>query len=293
MNEARILLFGKRGQVGWELERTLAPLGTVLAVGRAEADLTDGGKLAGLVADVRPSLIINAAAYTAVDRAESEPELARQINAVAPGVLAAAADKAGAWLIHFSTDYVFDGTRRRPYVETDLPNPLGVYGRTKLAGEQAVQAAVQRHLIFRLSWVYALRGHNFLLTMQRLAREHAELRVVNDQFGAPTWSRVIAEAVTAVAQRLLAGEASGDLPGIYHLACAGQTSWHGFASRIVERMPASARRARAVIPIATTEYPTPAQRPAWSVLDCSKLQRTFGIQLPDWEAALQRALEQP
>lgn len=290
MNAPRILLIGKNGQVGWELERALASLGTVLAVGRSEVDVTDAARLADFVAQVKPALIINAAAYTAVDRAESEPELAHQINAVAPGVLATAAQRVGAWLIHFSTDYVFDGTKRSPYLETDATNPLGVYGRTKLAGELAVAAAGGRHLIFRLSWVYGLRGHNFLLTMQRLARERAELSVVNDQFGSPTWSRAIAEAVTPITQRLLTGEASDNMSGVYHLACAGQTSWHDFASRIVEQLPESERKARTVIPIPTAEYPTPAKRPAWSVLDCSKLQRTFGIQLPHWEPTLQRAI---
>lgn len=290
MNKPRILVLGRNGQVGWELPRSLAPLGEVVAVGRPEVDLADRRKLVRLVADVRPSMVINAAAYTAVDRAESESELAHSINAVAPGVLAEAARQIGAWFIHFSTDYVFDGTKRSPYVETDTTNPLGVYGRTKLVGERAVQAVGGRHLIFRLSWVYGLRGHNFLLTMQRLAREREELRVVSDQFGAPTWSGLVADAMVPVAERLLAGDAASDLTGVYHLACAGQTSWHGFASRIIERMPESERKARTVTPIATADYPSPAKRPACSVFDCSKLHRTFGIQLPDWEAGLRLAL---
>lgn len=290
MNEARILLFGKDGQVGWELERALAPLGKVLAVGRAEADLADASRLADLVVQVKPALVINAAAYTAVDRAESEPELANQINAVAPGVLAAAAHNVGAWLIHFSTDYVFDGAKRTPYLETDPTNPLGVYGRTKLAGERAVDAVGGRYLIFRLGWIYGLRGHNFLLTMQRQARERAELRVVNDQFGSPTWSRVIAEAMTPVTRRLLMGDAPDNLKGVYHLTCAGQTSWHGFASRIVDQMPESERVTRTVTSIATTDYVTAARRPAWSVLDCSRFQNQFGLRLPEWEETLERAL---
>ena len=291
MNERPILVLGKSGQVGWELQRTLAPLGNVIAVGRQEMDLADSDKLVRLVADLKPSLIFNAAAYTAVDRAESEPHLARAINAVAPGVLAEAADKVGAWLIHFSTDYVFDGAQRRPYLETDAPNPLGVYGQTKLAGERAVQAAGGRHLIFRLSWLYGTRGHNFLLTMQRLARERAELRVVNDQIGAPTWARVIAQALVPVTERLLAGEASGGVEGVYHLACAGQTSWHGFASRIIEQIPEMQRKARTVTPVTTADYPTPARRPAWSVLDCARFENRFGLRLPEWGLALQRALE--
>lgn len=290
MNTARILLLGKNGQVGGELERALAPLGMVLAMGRAEADFTDIRRLEELVARVKPALVINAAAYTDVDRAESEPELAHQINAAAPGVLAAAAHRAGAWLIHFSTDYVFDGLMRSPYSETDVTNPLGVYGRTKLDGEHAVQAVGGRHLIFRLSWVYGQRGHNFLLTMQRLARESSELRVVNDQFGAPTWSRVIAEAVAPISQRILVGEIQNTLGGTYHLSCAGQTSWYEFASRIIAQMPESERQARKVIPIPSSEYLTPAKRPPWSVLDCSKFERVFGVSLPDWERALQRAL---
>lgn len=290
MKGARILLLGKNGQVGWELDRLLAPLGSVLAVGRTEADLTNPRRLTDLVMEVKPALVINAAAYTAVDRAESEPELARQINAIAPGVLAAAAHRVGAWLIHFSTDYVFDGLKRRPYLESDATNPLSVYGRTKLAGERAVQTEGPRHLIFRLSWVYGLRGQNFLLTMRRLARERSELRVVNDQFGAPTWSRAIAEAVTQIAQQLIAGEIPNHLGGIYHLACGGQTSWHDFAARIIDQMPESERKVRDVISIPTADYPTPAQRPAWSVLDCTKLEHTFGVRLPDWESTLQRAL---
>ena len=291
MNERRILVLGKNGQVGWELLRTLALLGDMVAVGRQEVDLTDADKLARLVADLKPFLVVNAAAYTAVDRAESEPQLAHTINAVAPAVLASAARKTGAWLIHFSTDYVFDGAKGCPYLETDVPNPLGVYGRTKLEGERAVQAAGGRYLIFRLGWVYGLRGHNFLLTMQRLAREREELRVVNDQFGAPTWSRLVAEAMVPILRRLLGGDVASDVDGIFHLTCAGQTSWHGFASRIVERMPESERKARMVTPIATADYPTPAQRPSWSVLDCAKVQRTFGVRLPQWEHALELALE--
>jgi len=290
MNPPRILLLGKNGQVGWELERALARFGTVLAYGRVEADLTNASRLTELVTEVKPDLVINAAAYTAVDRAEPERDLAQQINGIAPGTLAAATHKVGAWFIHFSTDYVFDGTKRSPYLETDVTNPLGVYGRTKLSGESAVKAVGGRHLIFRLSRVYGLRGQNFLLTMQRLARERTELRVVNDQFGSPTWSRAIAEAMTPIAQCLLTGDASDTLTGVYHLACAGQTSWHGFASSIVEQMPEVERKAQLVVPISTADYPTPAKRPAYSVLDRSQLERTFGIQLPDWESTLHRAL---
>ncbi|HEU5068904.1 MAG TPA: dTDP-4-dehydrorhamnose reductase [Verrucomicrobiae bacterium] len=291
MNAPRILLIGKNGQVGWELRRALAPLGSLKVVGREEADLADADVLTSLVAELKPALVINTAAYTAVDRAESEPELAHQINGVAPGVLAEAARQAGAWMIHFSTDYVFDGTKQGPYFESNPTNPLNVYGQSKLEGELAVRAAGERHLIFRLCWVYATRGRNFLLTMQRLARERDALKVVNDQRGTPTWARAIAEAVAPIAHGLLTSPRWEGAGGTYHLACAGETTWHGFASRIVELMPAEQRRAREVMAIPTTEYPTPAKRPANSVLDCALLQQTFGIRLPDWDAALQLALE--
>jgi dTDP-4-dehydrorhamnose reductase len=291
MNPPCILLLGKNGQVGWELRRTLAPLGRVVAVDYPEVDFADAAALTRLVADLKPALVVNAAAYTAVDRAESEPDRAHQINAVAPGVLAEAACRADAWFIHFSTDYVFDGAKRTPYVETDAPNPLGVYGRSKLAGDQAVQASGARHLIFRLCWVYGARGQNFMLTIQRLARERELLRVVNDQFGTPTWSRAIAEAVSPISHRVLNDAAMVGAGGVYHLACAGATSWHGFASRIVELMPEAQRKAREVQGIPTSEYPTSTRRPASSVLDCSRLQRTFGIQLPDWEDALRLVVE--
>lgn len=290
MNERCILVLGKDGQVGGELCRSLAPFGNIVAMGRHEVDLAETDKLARLVADIKPQVVFNAAAYTAVDRAESEPEEAHKINAIAPGVLAEAAGKVGAWFIHFSTDYVFDGALRRLYLESDAPNPLNVYGQSKLAGERAVQAAGGRHLIFRLSWVYGTRGNNFLLTLQRLARERDTLQVVNDQIGAPTWSRLIAEAMAQLSQRLLSRNVPDDVAGLYHLACGGQTSWHGFASRIMEQMPASQRRVRAITPISTAEYPTPARRPAWSVLDCSKVERVFDLRLPHWEDALRRVL---
>jgi dTDP-4-dehydrorhamnose reductase len=289
----RILLIGKNGQVGWELRRTLAPLARVLAVDFPEIDLTDAHAARRLVLDARPQVVLNAAAYTAVDKAESDSETARRINAVAPGVLAEAAKQAGAWMVHYSTDYVFDGTKRAPYVETDAPNPLGVYGRTKLAGDEAVRAAGGNHLIFRLCWVYGARGQNFLLTMQRLARERETLRVVNDQWGCPTWSRLIAEATTLALQQVLAAPEADALTGTYHLAAGGSASWHTFASRIVELLPAGARRCREVVAITTAEYPTPARRPAYSVLDCGKLQKTFGLRLPEWEAGLRLVLDHP
>lgn len=291
MERPHILLIGKNGQVGWELCRTLAPLARLTALGRPEIDLTEPAATRALVRQTRPDLVLNAAAYTAVDRAESDAETAHRINAVAPGALSEAAREVGAWIIHFSTDYVFDGAKREPYVETDAPNPLGVYGRTKLAGDEAVRAANPRHLIFRLCWVYGTRGQNFLLTIRRLARERETLRVVSDQFGCPTWSRLIAEAVALALRQVLTDADAARFAGTYHLAAGGHTNWHTFASRIVELMPPSERRCREVQAISTAEYPTPARRPAWSVLDCGKLKRTFGLELPDWEEGLRLAVE--
>jgi dTDP-4-dehydrorhamnose reductase len=287
------LLIGKNGQVGWELRRTLAPLAEVVAVDYPEINLTDTPALRQFVAGTRPAMVVNAAAYTAVDKAETEPELCRQVNAVAPGVLAEAAKKAGALMVHYSTDYIFDGAKTSPYVETDAPNPMGAYGRSKLEGDRAVKASGADHLIFRLCWVYGARGQNFMLTMQRLARERETLRVVGDQFGCPTWSRMIAETTALALKQVLAGADGSGFNGEYHLAASGQTNWHAFASRIIEWMPEAERKCRAVEKIATPEYPTPARRPAYSVLDCGKLQKTFGLRLPDWEASLRQVLDKP
>jgi dTDP-4-dehydrorhamnose reductase len=287
----KILLLGKNGQVGWELQRTLAPLAQVTAVDYPEINFTDTAGLRALIAGNKPSVVVNAAAYTAVDKAESEPELCRQINAVAPGVLAQAAKKAGALMVHYSTDYIFDGTKTSPYVETDAPNPLGAYGRSKLEGDQALKASGVDHLIFRLCWVYGARGQNFMLTMQRLAREREKLRVVGDQFGCPTWSRMIAAATALVLRQVLAGADRSAFNGEYHLAAGGQTNWHEFAARIIELMPETERKCRAVEKITTPEYPLPARRPAYSVLDCGKLRKTFGLQLPDWQVSLRQVLD--
>ncbi|MGA4643125.1 dTDP-4-dehydrorhamnose reductase [Limisphaera sp. 4302-co] len=286
----RILLLGHRGQVGWELRRALAPLGEVHAWDHPELDLADGEMLERVVRQVAPAIIVNAAAYTAVDRAESEPERARQVNALAPERLARLARDTGTWLVHYSTDYVYDGRQQRPYVETDPTGPLNTYGRTKLEGDQAVQASGCAHLIFRLCWVYGMRGNNFLLTMLRLARERETLRVVADQIGSPTWCRLIAEATALALQQVLVQPDPERWSGVYHLRCAGETSWYEFARRIVETVPAGERKCREVIPIRTEEYPTPARRPAWSVLSCEKLERTFGLALPHWETALRLAL---
>ena len=289
----KILLLGKNGQVGWELRRTLAPLAPVTAVDYPEINFTDAAGLRALVAATAPSVVVNAAAYTAVDKAESEPELCRQINAVAPGVLAEMAGKAGALMVHYSTDYIFDGTKPLPYVETDAPNPLSAYGRSKLEGDQAVKASGADHLIFRLCWVYGTRGQNFMLTIQRLAREREKLRVVGDQFGCPTWSRMIAEATALALKQVLAGADRSGFNGEYHVAAGGQANWHEFASRIIELMPEAERKCRTVEKITTPDYPLPARRPANSVLDCGKLQKSFGLRLPDWEASLRQVLDQP
>lgn len=289
----KILLLGKNGQVGWELRRTLSPLAEVTAVDYPEVNFTDPPALRRLVAETHPDVVVNAAAYTAVDKAETEPDLCRQINAVAPGILAEEAKKAGALMVHYSTDYIFDGTKSSPYVETDAPNPLGVYGRSKLEGDRAVKASGADHLIFRLCWVYGARGQNFMLTMQRLAREREKLRVVGDQFGCPTWSRMIAETTALAIKQTLAVADRVASNGEYHLAAGGHTSWQGFASRIIELMPETERKCRVVEKIATSDYPLPAKRPAYSILDCGKLQKTFGLRLPDWETSLRQVLDKP
>ena len=289
----KILLIGKNGQVGWELRRTLAPLADVVAVDYPEINFTDTLALRQFVVATHPNVVVNAAAYTAVDKAETETELCRKINAVAPGILAGEAKKLGALMVHYSTDYIFDGTKTSPYVETDAPNPLGAYGRTKLEGDRAVTTSGADHLIFRLCWVYGARGQNFMLTMQRLAREREKLRVVGDQFGCPTWSRMIAEATALAVKQVLAGADRSAHNGEYHLAASGQANWHEFASRIIEWMPEAERKCRTVEKITTAEYPTPAKRPAYSVLDCGKLQKTFGLRLPDWETSLRQVLDKP
>ena len=282
---ARILLIGGNGQVGHELTRTLAPLGEVIATDRAALDLTDESAIRALVRQLRPGFIVNAAAYTAVDKAESESELAFAINARAPGVLAQEAAALGAWLIHYSTDYVFAGDRPQgAYLETDPTAPMNVYGRSKLAGEEAIAAVGGAHLILRTSWVYGAHGANFVKTILRLAREREKLSIVADQIGAPTSSPLIAEA-TAQLIRQLPDDGEDALGGIYHLQSAGEASWHEFAAAIVERLrgvDAQTVRCREVLPIPASAYPTPARRPANSRLDCGKIARTFGLRLPRW-----------
>lgn len=291
MQPPRILLIGKIGQVGWELRRTLAPMAQVACVDYPEIDLTTGDSIRRWVHETRPNIVINAAAYTAVDKAESEPDKAMKINGVAPGILAEEAKKLGALLVHYSTDYVFDGAKTEPYVETDAPNPLGAYGRTKLAGDEAVRAIGGAHLIFRLCWVYGVRGQNFMLTMMRLAREREKLRVVGDQVGCPTWSRMIAETTALALKQVVAAPDPAAFTGTYHLASSGVTSWHGFADAIIKLMPADGKKCTQVEAISTAEYPTPTKRPAYSVLSCDKLERVFGLRLPHWEDSLKQVLE--
>jgi dTDP-4-dehydrorhamnose reductase len=293
MDQPRILVIGRIGQVGWELRRTLAPLGVLICIDYPEIDLTNADSARKWVRETKPALVINAAAYTAVDKAESESERCHQINGVAPGILAEEAKKLGALMVHYSTDYVYDGSKTEPYVETDAPNPLGSYGRAKLAGDQAIIASGAEYLIFRLCWVYGARGQNFMLTMMRLAREREKLRIVNDQTGCPTWSRMIAGTTALALKQVPASPERARFKGIYHLAASGQTTWHGFAEAIIGSMPEVDRRCRTIEAITTAEYPTPARRPAYSVLSCEKLLRTFGLQLPDWQESLNQVLEKP
>ncbi|MDH3229150.1 MAG: dTDP-4-dehydrorhamnose reductase [Alphaproteobacteria bacterium] len=291
-----ILLFGGNGQVGWELRRTLAPLGDVRALERADVDLVDHDALRRLVREAAPSLIVNAAAYTAVDRAEEDAALAHAVNAEAPRILAEEAKRLNGGLVHFSTDYVFDGSASRPYRETDAPSPVNVYGKSKQAGEAAIEDTGCAHLILRTSWVYSMRGANFLLTVRRLAAELEELRIVGDQRGAPTWARAIAEATALLLARCSAPSGIGDLReqgGLYHLTASGEASWHGFAVAVVDWMRATGQpvRCKRILDIPTRDYPTPAKRPANSLLDGSKLREAFGIAIPDWREQLTLCLE--
>jgi dTDP-4-dehydrorhamnose reductase len=286
----KVLITGANGQVGWELQRALAPLGEVMALGHAQLDLANADAIRQALRHAAPDLIVNAAAYTAVDRAEDEPALAQAVNGDAPGILAEEAQRLHAALVHYSTDYVFDGAKGAPYEEIDAPHALSVYGKTKLAGEKAIAAVDCAHLILRTSWVYGARGKNFLLTMQRLAREREELRVVDDQIGAPTWSRMLAEATGLILGQCLhkgrVAERLRDKGGLYHLSAAGQTSWFGFASAIVQQGEKPPR----MTPITTADYPLPAARPAYSVLSNDKIARHFGIRLPDWQHGLAQCL---
>ncbi len=289
----RILLLGKNGQVGWELHRSLAPLGAVTALDFPEVDFADIDGLRAVVRQHDPQLIINAAAYTAVDQAEQEPDKAMAINAIAPGVLAQEARRLNAGLVHYSTDYVFDGTKRDPYTEEDVPHPINVYGESKLTGDRAVEAVGGAYLILRTSWVYGGRGRNFLLTVRRLAREQQVLRVVDDQVGSPTWCRFLAEATAQIVGSLVGDGSDPIAPGIsarrgvYNLSAEGQTTWYGFAQAILESDPARGEiLVREVVPISSEEHPTPAQRPRYSVLSKEKVRRAFGVEIPTWEVQL-------
>jgi len=297
----KLLLLGCNGQVGWELQRALAPLGEVIALGSAGSpahpglcgDLTQPEALAATVRAVAPQAIVNAAAYTAVDRAETEPGPAHAVNATAPGVLAAEAARLGAWLVHYSTDYVFDGSGEAPWLEESPTGPLNVYGHSKLAGEAAVRASGCRHLMFRTSWVYAARGGNFAKTMLKLAAERAALKVIDDQFGAPTGAELLADVT---AQALRQATSSAHLSGTYHLAAGGVTSWHGYARHVIEYARAAGQpvqvAADAVAAVPTSAFPTPARRPGNSRLDTGKLQAAFGLTLPAWQAGVSRMLDE-
>lgn len=289
-----ILILGANGQVGWELQRSLAPLGRLLVCDRRRGDLEDLDGLRAMILEQRPAIIVNAAAYTAVDKAESDPERAQQVNAAAVGLLAKLAGELDAWLVHYSTDYVFDGQGDRPFREDHPTAPLNVYGRTKLAGEQAIRESGCRHLIFRTSWVYATRGANFAKTMLRLAGDRDELRVVADQVGAPTSAELIADVTAQALSTLRQHPQAEQLTGIYHLAAGGETSWHGFARFVIAEATnlgmALRTPAERVLPITTQEYPLPAVRPANSRLDTTRLRETFGLTLPDWQFHVRRML---
>jgi dTDP-4-dehydrorhamnose reductase len=296
----RILLTGKDGQLGFELARSLAPLGEVVAVGRADCDLADAGAVRALVRGAAPDVIVNAAAYTAVDRAESEQEAAFAINARAPGVLGEEAARLGALVIHYSTDYVFDGTGQAPWTEDDSPAPQNLYGSSKLAGERALAEACARHLILRTSWVLGAHGGNFAKTMLRLAAGRDRLEVVDDQFGAPTSAALLAD-LTAHLVRGYEGEGSGRgsdaFPcGTYHVAASGETSWYDYARFVLAAAQAAGKPLRAgpgdVLPVKTAAYPTAARRPANSRLDTSRFRRTFGLRLPPWQDGVRHVLRQ-
>jgi dTDP-4-dehydrorhamnose reductase len=293
----KILLLGKNGQVGWELQRSLAPLGDVLALGRHSpqycGDLSKPEELAQTVLAYKPDFIVNAAAHTAVDKAESEPELARVLNADAPAALAKTAAQVGAWLVHYSTDYVFDGSGTHARQEGEGTGPLSVYGQTKLDGENAIVASGCKYLIFRTSWVYAARGGNFAKTMLRLAQERDKLTVINDQYGAPTGADLIAD-VTALAIRRLVSMQNQSLGGVYHLVASGETTWHGYASHVIEKAkaikPDLPIKASEVAPVSTSSFLTPATRPLNSRLCTAKLKQAFGLVLPPWQQGVDRML---
>ncbi len=288
-----ILVTGANGQVGWELQRALAPLGQVVALDRRGMDLADADSIARAIRAANPAIIVNAAAYTAVDKAETETDLAMRINGIAPGIIADEARRSGALLVHYSTDYVFDGAQSAAYRENDAPAPMSAYGRTKLAGETAIRESGARHLVLRTSWVYSARGSNFVRTMLRLARERSELRIVNDQVGAPTWARSIADLTGRMLETYCGNPGRREeFSGLYHLTARGAVSWYGFAEAIFSGTKVLDPKFKApkLVPITTAEYPLPARRPANSRLDCTKLADTFGITPPRWDLALKECM---
>jgi dTDP-4-dehydrorhamnose reductase len=294
MQNTKILVFGRIGQVGWELRHKLACLGQVTAVEFPEVDFSKPDSIRAAVRAAEPAVIINAAAYTAVDKAESDPDLALAINGTGPGVIAEEAKRLGSVMVHYSTDYVFDGAKQSPYIEADAPNPANVYGKTKLAGDLAIQSVGGDYLILRTSWVYGARGSNFLLTMLRLAQERKELEIVDDQIGAPTSSECIAQATANILAQVLAPTDRGldGRSGIYNLTSSGETSWFGFAKALLtESSEAFHFTVPRLIPIKTSEFPRPAKRPANSRLSCQRLEQAFGVTLPTWEDSLSLVLE--
>lgn len=291
----RILVTGKNGQVGWELQRTLMTLGEVIAVDRTQMDLADADSIRNCIREVKPNLIVNAAAYTAVDKAESEVDLAMAINGLAPGIMAEEAKRLGAAIVHYSTDYVFDGTKTGPYTEDDTPRPLSIYGKSKLAGEEAIKAVGCPHLTLRTSWVYGARGKNFLRTILKLAKERPELRVVNDQVGAPTWCRHLAEATVHILAQLYSPAVYdparvSDVSGTYHLTTGGRTTWFGFATEIMNYASLANEPMPELLPIPSEHYLTAAKRPKNSLLSNGKLVQRFGLTQPDWAFCLRICL---
>lgn len=291
----KILLTGKNGQVGWELQRTLSPLGQVFAYDRQTLDLQHPHAISQLIRELKPDLIVNAAAYTAVDQAENDQAAAHAINAIAPGIMAEEAKKCGAIFIHYSTDYVFNGYNTKPYQEDEAPNPLNSYGKTKWEGEHAIRQVSGQHVILRTSWVYGTRGKNFLLTMLRLGKERDLLKIVHDQIGAPTWSRSIAQTTAHMVNRIFNRDDQQNIWGTYHMTSGGHTSWYGFAEEIFHLCKMSQKEAKVPLlqPIETKEYPTPAKRPQYSILSNQKLAKQFQLAIPHWKEDLQLCMEGP
>jgi len=289
MKNPKILIFGRVGQVGWELRHKLACLGQVASVDFPEIDFSKADTIREAIRAAEPNVIVNAAAYTAVDKAEATPDPAWALNATGPAVIAEEAKRLGALMVHYSTDYVYDGSKQGSWVETDAPGPLNVYGETKLAGDEAIAAAGGDYLILRTSWVYGARGANFLLTMLRLAKERPELRIVDDQTGSPTTSECIAQATADILAQVLSprGDGMAGRSGVYHLTNSGATTWFGFAREFLSKQPVCPQ----LTPIPASEYPVPAKRPVNSVLCCEKLAEAFGVRMPSWELALELVLE--